>query len=94
MAVSRSLAVPESYSGWLYYLLLIPIFSLVLGFLALIATLALGQRGGVSGVPAALVALPAFYFLSPGILIVELMSLRGTGKAPKPPKIVNGDLSQ
>ena len=64
--------LPRTYQGPLYYLMLIPVWSLYLGVLAFGVTILIGAP---SGVPAALVGLPAAFFLATGIALIELLSL-------------------
>jgi len=65
-------ALPWSYSGPFYYLMLLPIWSLILGFVGFAIS---GLIGAPSGVPAALLGLPAAYFLASGVALIELLSL-------------------
>lgn len=81
MLKARSLSAPASYSGWLYYFMLVPTASLVLAAVVLVASIALSAG---SGVPAGLLALPAVFFLPGGVALVEVLSLRSKNERPNP----------
>jgi hypothetical protein len=72
LMVATGFALPWSYSGPLYYLMLVPVWSLILGVTGFWVSILIGAP---SGVPAGLLFLPAAYFLASGITLVELLSL-------------------
>jgi len=65
-------SLPWTIRGPLYYLMAIPIWSLFLSTIAFALSMVLNVG---SGVPAALIGMPAFYFLATGIAIMELLAL-------------------
>jgi hypothetical protein len=72
MAKARSLSAPESFAGVPYFLVLASVVCILLFVLAMTATIVL--RAG-SGVPAAMLLIPAGFLLSPAIAWVELRGL-------------------
>lgn len=72
MASRRSLVPPPSYLKWLHVVILVGVLFLVASLIVLVATFLLGPA---SGVPGAMLMLPAVYVLPPAVAIVELWSL-------------------
>jgi hypothetical protein len=72
MLRARSPAVPDRYRGWVHYLMLALLASLLLGILVLAASI-LFRLG--SGVPAALIGMPGVLLLPGYVALVELLSM-------------------
>ncbi|MGC4077199.1 MAG: hypothetical protein QM702_09215 [Rubrivivax sp.] len=73
---NRSLVAPSSFSTWQGRLLVVSVASLGLMILALVVSVLI--KAG-SGVPAALVGIPAFLMLTPTLFYVEATSLLRLG---------------